>query len=100
MKALILAAGRGKRLNPITESTNKCLLELKGKPVIEYNLDRAADIEDVNEIVIVVGNRAEDIINKYGTIYRGKRIRYVLQKERGGLVHAIECSKEIGRAHV
>jgi len=94
LKALILAAGRGKRLSPITEFTNKCLLELKGKPVIEYNLDRAADIDDVTEIVIVVGHRAEDIINRYGTNYRGKKIRYVLQKEQGGLVHAIECSKD------
>jgi len=94
LKALILAAGRGKRMSPITEFTNKCLLELKGKPVIEYNLDRAADIDDVTEIVIVVGHRAEDIINRYGTNYRGKKIRYVLQKEQGGLVHAIECSKD------
>lgn len=93
MKALILAAGRGKRLGKITESSNKCLLELKGKPVIEYNLDRAADT-DINEIVVVVGYRAEDIINRYGTNYKGKKIKYVIQLEQRGLVHAIECSKE------
>ena len=78
----------------ISGSTNKCLLDLGGKPVIEYNLDRAADIDDVTEIVIVVGHRAEDIINRYGTSYRGKKIRYVLQSEQRGLVHAIECSKD------
>jgi dTDP-glucose pyrophosphorylase len=94
MKALILAGGRGKRLGTITESTNKCLLEINGKPVIEYNLDRAADIDDIDEIVIVVGHRAEDIINRYGTSYRGKKIKYVLQSEQKGLVHAIECSKD------
>jgi len=69
-------------------------LNIGGKPTIEYNLDRAADIEDVNEIIIVVGHRAEDIINRYGTNYRGKKIRYVLQSEQRGLVHAIECSKD------
>ena len=94
MKALILAGGRGKRLKDLTEDTNKCLLNIGGKPTIEYNLDRAADIEDVNEIIIVVGHRAEDIINRYGTNYRGKKIRYVLQSEQRGLVHAIECSKD------
>jgi len=94
LKALILAAGRGKRLKELTEDTNKCLLELGGRPVIEYNLDRATDIEDVDEIIIVVGHRAEDIINKYGTSYKGKRIKYVLQSEQRGLVHAIECSKD------
>lgn len=94
MKALILAGGRGKRLGNLAESTNKCLLNIGGKPAIEYNLDRAADIDDVNEIIIVVGHRAEDIINRYGTEYRGKKIRYVLQSDQRGLVHAIECSKD------
>jgi dTDP-glucose pyrophosphorylase len=93
MKALILAGGRGKRLGELTNNKNKCMLELAGRPVLEYNLDRASDIDDINEIVIVVGHRAEDIINMYGTEYRGKRIKYVLQKEQKGLVHAIECSK-------
>ncbi len=92
MKALILAAGRGERLGSITESLNKCMLELGGKPVLEYNLDRAAEL-DLNEIILVVGYRAEDIINRYGTSYKGIRIRYIIQWEQKGLVHAIECSK-------
>jgi len=99
VKALILAGGRGERLGEMTNSLNKCMLELGGKPVIEYNIDRAAEIEDIDEIVIVVGHRAEDIINRYGTNYNGKKMRYVIQWEQKGLVHAIECSKEaIGKA--
>lgn len=94
MKALILAAGRGKRLGSITNNINKCMLELGGKPVIEYNLERACNIEDINEIIIVVGHRAEDIINRFGINYRGKKIRYVFQQEQKGVVHAIECAKE------
>lgn len=69
------------------------MLELGGKPVIEYNLERAAELEDVDEIIIVVGYRAEDIINRYGTNYKGKKVKYVMQWEQRGLVHAIECSK-------
>ena len=84
MKALILAAGRGKRLGKITESTNKCMLIFNGKPVLEYNIERAADIAEISEIVIVVGHRAEDIINAYGTEYKGKRIKYVIQWEQKG----------------
>jgi len=94
VKALILAGGRGKRLGEMTNSLNKCMLELGGKPVIEYNIDRAAEIKDIDEIVIVVGHRAEDIINRYGTNYNGKRIRYVIQWEQKGLVHAIECARD------
>lgn len=93
MKALILAGGRGKRLGELTKDRNKCTLEIAGKPIIEYNLDRAADIEKISEIIIVVGHMADDIINAYGNSYRGKKITYVLQPEQRGLVHAIECAK-------
>lgn len=92
MKALILAGGRGKRMGKLSDESNKCMLELDGKPVLEYNLERAAEL-DINEIVLVVGYRAEEIINRYGINYKGKRIKYVIQWERKGLVHAIECAK-------
>ena len=94
MKALILAGGRGKRLGNITDSINKCMLPFEGKPVLEYNMERAADIDEVDQIVIVVGHRAEDIINKYGIAYKGKKITYVIQPEPKGLVHAIDCAKD------
>jgi len=94
MKALILAGGRGKRLGTITESINKCMLDFRGRPVIEYNLDRSAGIDEVTQMVIVVGNRAEDIINRYGTCYKGKTIQYVIQWEQKGLVHALSCCNE------
>lgn len=93
MKALILAGGRGKRLGNITNSLNKCMLSLGGKPVLEYNIDRAAEIQEIDDIIIVVGHKATDIINRYGIEYGGKRIRYVIQWEQKGLVHAIECTK-------
>jgi len=93
MKVLILAGGRGKRLNELTISINKCMLELSGKPVLEYNLDRAIEL-DIDEIILVVGYRAEDIINRYGTNYKGRRIRYMIQRKQKGLVHAIECARD------
>lgn len=93
MKALILAAGRGKRLGSITEFLNKCMLELGGRPVLEYGLDRAVGLR-VEEIVLVVRHRAEDIINRYGAAYKGVRIKYAIQWEPKGLVHAIECAKD------
>jgi dTDP-glucose pyrophosphorylase len=95
MKALILAGGRGKRLEKMTNSLNKCMFEFHGKPVLEYNIARAAEVEDIDEIAIVVGYRAEDVINRYGIEYRGKRIKYVIQWERRGLVHAIESAKDV-----
>ncbi len=93
MKALLLAGGRGKRLDDLSAERNKCMIKVKGRPAIEYNLDCAVSA-GVDEIVIVVGYRAEDIINYLGNRYRDITIRYVIQKEQKGLVHAVECARE------
>ena len=92
MKALILAGGRGNRINEFSENQNKCMIQFRKKPLIEHLLDQAARI-DFSEIVIVVGYKAEDIINHYGISFKKRRIRYVIQPEQKGLVHAIECAR-------
>ncbi len=93
MKALILAGGRGKRLDDLSANRNKCMLEINGKHVIEYSLDCTINT-GIEEIIIVVGYRAEEIINAYGNKYKNKKISYVIQWEQKGLVNAIECAKE------
>jgi dTDP-glucose pyrophosphorylase len=93
MKALILAGGRGKRLDDLSDQSNKCMIEIASRPVIQFSLDAAA-ATTVEEIIIVVGYRAEEIINYYGNKYKDKILKYVIQYERKGLVHAIECAKE------
>jgi dTDP-glucose pyrophosphorylase len=93
LKALILAGGRGKRLSEFTNENNKCLFPFRGKPLIEYSFENAERI-GIAEIVVVVGYLAENIINTYGTRFGACTIRYVIQSERRGLVHAIECSKK------
>ncbi|OGZ23729.1 MAG: nucleotidyl transferase [Candidatus Nealsonbacteria bacterium RIFCSPLOWO2_01_FULL_41_9] len=95
MKALILAAGRGKRLGEITQDKNKCLLEIAGRPLIAYSLDCASKIPQISEIVIIVGYQAEEIINNFGDHYLGKPVRYVFQKEQKGLVNAIENAEAV-----
>jgi dTDP-glucose pyrophosphorylase len=64
-----------------------------GRPLIEYSLENAVRA-GASEIVIVVGYRAEEIINAYGIEFRGVRMQYVLQEDPRGLVHAIESSEE------
>lgn len=92
-KALILAGGRGKRLEGYIKGGHKCLLHFGGRPLIEYSLNNAINL-GVSEIVIVVGYLAEKIINRYGNAYKGTPIRYAIQWEQKGLVHAIECGRE------
>lgn len=91
MKALVLAAGRGSRLGDETAELNKCMLRLFGKPLVQYSLENAVQA-GVSEIVVVVGYRAEDVINGFGIDFEGTRIQYVIQDEPRGLVHAIETA--------
>ncbi len=93
MKALILAGGRGSRLNEFTKDKNKSMTELFGKRLIEYNLEHAVEA-GVNEIVIVVGYKKEEIMKFVGKEYKGIKVNYAVQKEQRGLVHAIECARE------
>jgi dTDP-glucose pyrophosphorylase len=98
MKALILAGGRGKRLQEFSEEKNKCMVEIGGKMAINFSLDFA--LQDViEEIVIIVGYKAEEIINHFGISYGGKKITYVIQHEQKGLVHAIECARKAIDGH-
>ncbi len=57
MKAVILAAGKGTRMKPLTEDTPKPLLNVAGKPIIEHTINRIEDY--VEEIVIVAGYKIE-----------------------------------------
>ncbi len=92
MKALILAGGRGSRLNKLTDEKNKSMLKLFEKPLIEHNLEHAYE-SGVSEIVIVVGYKKEEIIRYFGKEFKGIKITYVVQKEQKGMVNAIECAK-------
>ena len=94
LKALILAGGRGKRLEGLPSGINKCMLPFVGQPLISLSLENAVRA-GVSEIIIVVGYRAEDIINRVGIAFKNTRIKYVIQREQKGLVHAIECVRDM-----
>jgi choline kinase len=63
MKAIILAAGRGSRMKNLTEERPKCLVELRGKALLDWQLEalRAAGI---TEIAIVTGYKRELLANR------------------------------------
>jgi choline kinase len=71
MRAIILAAGAGTRLNPLTNGCPKCLVAAGAKVLIDYQLD-ALHAVGVRDIVVVVGYEAGRIRD-----YCGARVRYV-----------------------
>jgi len=88
MKAVILAAGKGTRLRPLTEDKPKVLVEVDDKPLIEYAFDSLIDI-GVSEFVVVVGYKKEQLMERYDDEYRDVPITYAHQREQLGLAHAL-----------
>lgn len=79
MDAVILAAGKGKRMGDMTKETPKPLLEIRNKPIIEYMLDNLRDY--VDRVVIIIGHLGYKIKDYFGNEYRGIRIRYIEQNQ-------------------
>ena len=88
MQAVILAAGEGTRLRPLTEDKPKVLVEVDDKPLIEYAFDALIDI-GVEEFVVVVGYKKEQLMERYDDAYEGVPITYAHQREQLGLAHAL-----------
>ncbi len=91
MKALILAAGKGERLRPLTETVPKIMLPVAGKPLIQHNMEKLDGL--VDEIVLVVGYRKELVKDYFGSEFNGTKITYVTQEEQLGTGHALTQAK-------
>ena len=91
MKAVILAAGKGVRMLPLTETKPKVMVEVKGRPFLQYVLDhlRLAGITDVG---IIVGYKKEviaDYLEKNNI-----KATLIEQKEQKGTGDAVKQAKE------
>ena len=85
MKGMILAAGRGERMRPLTEHTPKPLLEVGGKPLIVYHIERFKQA-GIDDIVINIAHLGERIIEALGDGRRWNvRITYSDERAEGGL---------------
>ena len=82
MRAMILAAGRGERMRPLTDTRPKPLLEVGGKPLIQYHLEALARA-GIRDIVINLAWQGELIRRALGDGARfGVQIRYSDEPER------------------
>jgi bifunctional UDP-N-acetylglucosamine pyrophosphorylase/glucosamine-1-phosphate N-acetyltransferase len=89
MKAMVLAAGEGTRLRPLTSNIPKPLLMLAGKPYLQHLFEglRDAGVEDIYLLVGWKANRVREHFGDGGAL--GVRIHYLEQKERMGTAHAV-----------
>ena len=87
MKAVILAAGEGRRLRPFTETMPKVMLPVANKPILEYVVDAVKNC-GIDEIILVVGYKKE-VIMEYFEGYDGVKLSYVVQDKQLGTAHAL-----------
>lgn len=95
MQAVILAAGEGKRLRPLTLDRPKPMILLNGRPLIEYVLAELPDA--VTSIVMIVGYHGDAIRDHFDAAWRGVPITYVEQTERLGTAHAVQMARPLIR---
>lgn len=79
MQAVILAAGEGKRLRPLTNDCPKTMVCVGGKPILEHTLSILP--ESIDEVILVVGYKGEKIREHFGVQWFGKKILYAEQPQ-------------------
>ena len=98
MKALLLAAGLGTRLKPLTDNIPKCLVTLNGKPLLYYWLDML-ESAGVEEIVINTHHFAEKVINAVNERKQLVRISLFHEPELLGSAGTIMANKQKFKDH-
>lgn len=88
MKAIILAAGEGKRLRPLTDNIPKCMVDLFGKPLIQRQVDIFTK-SGISDISIITGYRSEQI--------QVPSVHYIHNNnyDKTNMVETLFCAKEI-----
>ena len=92
-QAVILCAGQGTRIYPITTAKPKPLLSVCGKTILEHNLDQLQSL--VKEVILVVGYKGEQIKEFLGDKYKNINIKYVWQKRALGTGDAAKVASHL-----
>ena len=95
MKALVLAGGRGTRLRPITNTINKHLIPIAGKPMIFRVLDDIADC-GIKDVIVNLNKGDKEIPAAIGDGSKwGLNVQYIEQEEPNGMMYPILLAQEL-----
>jgi NDP-sugar pyrophosphorylase family protein len=92
MKAVILAAGRGKRMMPLTTKIPKPMVNIHGKPILEHILNILPS--EIKEVLLVTGYKEEVIKKHFGKKFKKLKIKYFYQKEANGVWKALKLAQK------
>jgi len=89
MQTIILAAGKGKRLHPITSTRSKAMLPILGKPIVERVMDQFVSA-GLNDFILVISPEDNQITQYFQHESKIKcRVGFVYQEKRLGTTHAL-----------
>lgn len=86
--AVVLAAGEGQRLRPLTKHRPKPMLPAANRPILEYVFDALIDA-GIDDLHVVIGYERDRVQNHFGPTYRNRTITYHTQEKQLGSGHAL-----------
>src|SRR6056297_522831 len=92
MQTVVLAAGEGTRMRPLTADRPKPMLPVAGKPLVAHALETAAAAGS-SQFIIVVGYRQDAVRDHFGSEYAGVPITYVEQESQQGTADAVRAAR-------
>ena len=95
VQAVILAAGEGTRLRPLTNNKPKAMVRIHDTPLLSYVMDFLLDTTDISDLIVVTGYKGDRIREYYGDAYRDTPIHYRYQHDALGLAHALLQTEDI-----
>jgi NDP-sugar pyrophosphorylase family protein len=93
MQCVILAAGKGTRLRPLTDTIPKPLVQVLGKSLLDHIVESLPS--SIDELIIVTGYLEEKIREHCGDTFHGRKVTYVHQEEQKGTAHALWLCKDL-----
>ncbi|QIO22972.1 bifunctional sugar-1-phosphate nucleotidylyltransferase/acetyltransferase [Haloarcula sp. JP-L23] len=93
MQAIVLAAGEGTRMRPLTVNTPKPMLPVADRPLVAHTADTAIEA-GADELIFVVGYEADAVREYFGDSYRGRPVSFAVQEEQLGTAHAVDAASE------
>ena len=97
MKAVILAAGKGKRLQPLSNHITKAMMPIANVPITQRLIEQIHKETGINEYIILANGKEQDIVKHFIDLarhdeYFGKmRFEFIYQSEQKGMGHAVKC---------
>lgn len=94
MQAVILTAGEGTRMRPLTLTRPKTMLPIAGKPILQYNIEALKE-NGIKDIIMITGYHESKVKEYFGNGDKfNVNIRYHTQKEQLGTANAIKYARE------